>query len=496
MKRTPQQEAVIESFRSGTGDVCVTARAGAGKTTVLIDGVAARPARTTATMCAFNKRIADELDERLQSAGAQRVVAKTLHSIGNRAIMRAFQAKGMRPRINKDREAQLAQEALGGDFASDDDVRNVAKLAVLVKESRPDGLLHDELRDFAIDQGLADSDDDEADTVEVAERRATAAEAVLERSLDTASGEISFADMLWLPLVMRWSPDASDLVCIDEAQDMNLSQLRLAARVRKSGGRIVVCGDDRQAIYSFRGAAPGALERVATGLRAERLKLTVTFRCATSIVDEARRIVPDLDPAPGAIAGEVRQGLSAEMLRDAKIGDFVLSRINAPLARICLGLIRAGTPARIAGNDIGPTLIKLVRRIAKRAGGSMKELLERLVLWRDREVSKAIAAKRQERAEFVIDQADTLIGLSEDCDDVSDLIDLIERVFADDGKPRVVCSTIHRAKGLEADRVWLLSDTLDRIKPKDEVQEVEEQNLRYVAITRARRELVYVHGGR
>ncbi|HEU4727650.1 MAG TPA: 3'-5' exonuclease [Kofleriaceae bacterium] len=114
---------------------------------------------------------------------------------------------------------------------------------------------------------------------------------------------------------------------------------------------------------------------------------------------------------------------------------------------------------------------------------------------RDREVAKAIASKRQERADFVTDQANTVIELSEDCEDVAGLIALIERVFADDGKPRVVCSSIHKAKGLDADRVWLLADTLDRVKPKDEVQEIEEQNLRYVAITRARKELVYVSGG-
>lgn len=48
----------------------------------------------------------------------------------------------------------------------------------------------------------------------------------------------------------------------------------------------------------------------------------------------------------------------------------------------------------------------------------------------------------------------------------------------------VFCST-HRAKGLEADRVWLLENTFSATS-------LDEQNLLYVAMTRARKTLVFV----
>lgn len=495
MTRTPQQEAVVEWFRSGTTDLCVTARAGSGKTSTGLAGVLARPPNTSAMLCAFAKRIADELVDRLAAASAGPYVrAKTLHGIGYSAISRAFRARGQRVQVDAHREAGFALDFLDGGSAMEDEARTVGKLAALAKETIPDEITHEALCDLALDFGLADTEDEDDDPERIAAERARVALRVIARSAEEVTGAISYADMLWLPIVKSWSPDPADLVFIDEAQDMTRTQLRLATRVRRGGGRIVIIGDDRQCIFSFRGADPGSLDRMAAELRARRLKLTVSFRCPQAVIAEAVPLVPDLQAAPGAIIGTVRSAQEAVLLASAQVGDFVLSRTNAPLARICLGLIRAGTPARIVGKEIGPDLVKLVRRLAKgrSVGDEIAGLIDRVVKWRDREVARATAAKRQTRADYVSDQAETIIALSDGISGVSALIALIERVFADDKAPRVTCSTIHRAKGLEADRVWVLAETLEKMRAKDEAQELEEKNLKYVAITRARRELVWV----
>jgi DNA helicase-2/ATP-dependent DNA helicase PcrA len=492
---TPQQEAVVEFFRSGTGDLCVTARAGAGKSSTILLGVLARPPATSATLCAFNRRISEDLADKLQAANAGSYVrAKTLHGVGYRAISRAV-ARGRRLVVNRDREFEIALALMGGGDDTEDEARLVGRLAALGKETSPDDLSMATLRDLALDFGLADSDDEDDDTYQVAIARAKVAVDVIERSLDIRAGEISYADMLWLPIARSWSPDQTDLVCVDEAQDMGLAQLRLAARVRRAGGRIVVVGDPRQAIYSWRGAAPGALDLVADRLAATRLSLTVSFRCAAAVVAEARKIVPDIEHAPGAQDGIVRSSTEAEMIVAARPGDFVLSRTNGALASVCLSLIRSGIPARIVGSDVGTGLIRLVRRLARGGGSSgdeVADLLTRLNAWREREVRRAVAVRRPERAELVSDQAALVVALSVDVTSVAAIIETIEDVFADDGRPRVMCSTIHRAKGLEADRVWILAQTLDSVTGRTALQELEEANLRYVAITRARRELVWV----
>ena len=493
--RTSQQEAVVDWFRHGTTDLCVTARAGSGKTSTGLSGVLARPSNQSAMLCAFAKRIADELVGRLAERNAgPRVRAKTLHGIGYSAVSRAFRDRGLRVRVDGHREAGIALDLLGGSTAMEDEARTVGKLAALAKETISEDITHESLCDLALDFGLADTENEDDNPEQIAASRARVALDVIARSEEEVDGTISYADMLWLPIVKSWAPDPADLVFIDEAQDMTRTQLRLATRVCRAGGRIVIIGDDRQCIFSFRGADPGSLDRMATELRARRLALTVSFRCPQAVVAEAVPLVPDLRAAPGAIVGTVRSAQEAVLMASAQVGDFVLSRTNAPLARICLGLIRAGTPARIVGKEIGPDLVKLVRRMAKgrNVGDEIAGLIDRLVKWRDREVARAVAAKRQTRADYVSDQAETIIALSDGIAGVSALISLIERVFADDKAPRVTCSTIHRAKGLEADRVWVLAETLDKMRAKDAAQELEEQNLKYVAITRARRELVWV----
>ena len=68
-----------------------------------------------------------------------------------------------------------------------------------------------------------------------------------------------------------------------------------------------------------------------------------------------------------------------------------------------------------------------------------------------------------------------------------------------------ICSSIHRAKGLEADRVFVLAETFRRApvegqesrskrRPMTAAQSLEEANLEYVAITRAKTSLVWVTG--
>lgn len=492
MISTPQIDAVLEWFRSGTDDLALTARAGAGKSTTLVAGVMARPAprRNDVTMCAFGRRNADDLIAKLAAADAgKNARAKTLHGLGLRAITR----ERPKVRVNEHREYALAELELG-QGADEDELGAIARLAQLAKETRPDEISFGVLRDLAIDYGLADSDDD--DSGELASERAVVALNVIERSADLTDGEISYSDMLWLPIVKNWRPDPVQLVGIDEAQDLSTAQLRIAAMARGKGGRIVVCGDDRQAIFGWRGAAPGTLDRVATALGARRLALTVTFRCARAIVDEARKVVPDLTAAPGAPDGVVRAATEPEMVAQAQPGDFVLSRVNADLARVCLALIRAGKRAYIVGNDLAAGIIALIRRLAPRRAASnadpIAELLRNLDRWREREIARARVLRRERRVEQVEDQAAMICALSADVDTIDRLIEMINYIFAEDGGPRVACSTVHRAKGLEADRVMILQSTLEAARPRTPSEELEELNIKYVAITRARNELIWV----
>ncbi len=98
---------------------------------------------------------------------------------------------------------------------------------------------------------------------------------------------------------------------------------------------------------------------------------------------------------------------------------------------------------------------------------------------------------------------------------MAELVTRIENLFSDsETAPSVVCSTVHKAKGLEARRVYVLDDTLFKMGPcecshwhkgvcgecacqqfaGDPKRVREEQNIAYVAITRAQNILVRVAG--
>src|SRR5262249_47785764 len=114
---------------------------------------------------------------------------------------------------------------------------------------------------------------------------------VLERSKELlpdgrlAVRAIDFDDMIWLPVVLRLSVWTYDRVFVDETQDLNAAQLELALRACRAKGRILAIGDDKQAIYRFRGADSNAVERIIRRLSAKVLPLSVTYRCAQRIVE-------------------------------------------------------------------------------------------------------------------------------------------------------------------------------------------------------------------
>ena len=71
------QLAIFRNIAEGKGHACVTATAGSGKTTVLVEGFRHVPKGCTVLMCAFNKSIAQELQSRAP-AGVRRVRASSI----------------------------------------------------------------------------------------------------------------------------------------------------------------------------------------------------------------------------------------------------------------------------------------------------------------------------------------------------------------------------------------------------------------------------------
>ena len=237
-------------------------------------------------------------------------------------------------------------------------------------------------------------------------------------------------------------------------------------------------------IYQFRGADSEAIPNFINRLKAKTLPLSVTYRCPKKVVKLAQEIVPDIQAFDGAEDGIVEDLDIQLLLTNVRPGDFILSRTNAPLIKHCLALLKAGVPANIQGRDIGSNLLYFIK---KSKAKTINKFIEYVNNWRDQEIKRLLSEKKS--IEIASDKAECLLNLCEGTLTINDLKQTIEKLFNDVSDfNKVILSTIHKAKGMERDRVFLLVNTC-RYRPG---VVGEEANLYYVAITRAKKELYLV----
>jgi DNA helicase II / ATP-dependent DNA helicase PcrA len=307
---------------------------------------------------------------------------------------------------------------------------------------------------------------------------------------------IDFVDMIHLCLLLNVTYWQNDLIMVDESQDLDPMQIAVIKRASVQG-QVVFVGDRHQAIYGFRGADVEAIENVIREFNAIELPLSTCWRCPTSVIAEAQKIVPQIEAAPNAIEGKVDHLNSHDdMYKMAEAGDFVLCRTTAPLVDTCMQFIRSGKAATVRGRDIGQGLAILCDKIKRRRTSKGKELIDALYAYREDALAKLQHPSKEAQRQSVSDKIDTIIVLSEECDTFDQIKAKIQSIFSDaqngELKNVILCSTAHKAKGLEAERVFIIHPEKMPLPARQEWQRKQEQNLRYVAITRATRELYWV----
>lgn len=483
---SPQQTEIFEWFSAAEGNLVVRARAGTGKTTTILQAITHIPGDAKILLCAFNKRIQVELSEKLNDSRAE---AKTLHSLGFSFIRRQWRNVRVDGNVEWDRIEEVAGK-IPSEMAT-----VIFKAVSLAKGTIPFATEKD-LEDMILAQDL-EPEESWTSCGWTAKKLAKIVLGVLEVSKEP-SDRISFDDMLYIPLVNGFTAAWFDWVIVDEAQDMNYSQLLLAQKACKRNGHIVVVGDDRQAIYGFRGADSGSLDRLKDQYKADELGLTITYRCPKSVVAIAQGLVKDYQAAPEAPQGETRALPLSKLNEAVSVGDAVLSRTNAPLVPVCLSLIRQGVPARIEGKDIGKALAGIIRKLNAK---SVPDFLKKLANWakrRSTRIEAQGARNKETKLQEVADQKDTLVALAEGCVSVNEIIGRCTKMFEDtvnpDGTmskaPAVVCSSVHKAKGLEWNNVYIIAKTLYCNGARKGIRE--EENIHYVAVTRAKQTLTMV----
>lgn len=465
-KPSVYQQAVFDAVKRADGNYVVEAVAGSGKTTTIVHALEHTPKDSSVAFVAFNRHIAKELARRAPA----HVKVSTLHSLGFAAVRQSFGNVV----VDQDKVKAIVKPLL-----ADEEMilfPTIRRIVALAKATLSDDY------QYLCDRYGVETNGDQDRIFELVDY-------AMAQSMKQTS-VVDFDDMCWLPVVLDLPCQKFDWLFVDETQDLNNCQIELVLRSVKETGHVIAVGDRHQSLYGFRGADTEAIPNVIKALNADTLPLSITYRCPKSHVRLAQQFVPTIEPAPWAGEGKISNVYENDALRMMSDGDLVLCRCNAPLVRPAFALIRQGRKAVILGRDIGKGLKVLIEKM--KAGDDIHEMLAKLADYRSREVSKLMVAKKTANIQSLEDKVDTIVALADGCESVSDVMYKIDRVFSDDARG-VVFSSVHRAKGLEAERVFILRrDLMPHPRATQPWEQEQERNIQYVAFTRSKSELIFV----
>jgi len=490
-KPSPYQQNVFNFIKNGRGNAVVEAVAGSGKTTTIVKSLSMINRNASVLFLAFNKTVVEELRTKVP----RHVEVSTYHSVGFRSLR--YSLRGRRINVDNSKVFKFIK-TIQFDAIKDSDVNpfgiycNAIQKLVGLAKSHGYGVLDDSmsLDEIAEHHDLFDRYPEELNFDKL--------KSYVESTLSFCKKQtsiIDFDDMIYMPMVLNTSFKRYDYVFIDEAQDTSHVQRNLLTKMLKYRGRLIAVGDSSQAIYGFRGADSGSMDAIKREFSAKSLPLSISYRCAKSIVTKAQTVNSQILPFDGNPEGSVTFKHTYNP-SDFNASDAILCRNTAPLVAMAFALIRKGVSPNVLGRDIGKGLISLCQKW--KSVTKVDALIDKL----DSTYVLAVAKADGDESKLVnfSDQIECIRIFSDEMPSgdnrVTTLCSIIDNFFGDTQDNRITLCTVHKSKGLEWHKVYLLDP--EKFQPQWvnlEWQRVQERNIEYVAITRAIDELVYIESG-
>lgn len=312
---------------------------------------------------------------------------------------------------------------------------------------------------------------------------------------------IDYLDQIWLPVRWNLAKEVTGLkyICLDEAQDTNKLQQQFIVDLKDKETIFVGVADPRQAIYGFAGADTNSFDTLITAHNAKEVGLSLCFRCPKSHIKLVNRLYPDIDikareDAPiGTMSFIGSEQLTKETLQE---GDLIICRSKGPLVSLCINLIARGVDATIIGENIVKELAEIIHGVCEMPGFKFEEFLEFLAEYHKFKLglykSEVNEEELSERLEDKIEAVKALYS-NKPFSDINEFNQYIHQVL-DRNQATVNLCSCHKAKGLEADRVFILEpDRLPHIRTNQSQEQFQQElNLHYVALTRSKRDLFFI----
>lgn len=477
-KPSKYQQRLFDEITETNNSILVSAVAGSGKTTSIVKSLELLPKNKDIIFLAFNKSIVKELAEKVP----KHVEVSTIHSFGCKTLFRHYGKIG----ISEDKIYSLAIK-MSHEWnlpKSENTYVYCHRVRQLCDIMRQTLITEDEEAIFELSLKY------NIDVFSTEIEHAIKVVAKADKSIET----IDFVDMIYQLARKNLKTKKYDYVFIDEVQDLNRAQQTIVKKLLKPNGRFIGVGDPFQSIYGFAGADFESFSRMKNLVpNVVELPLSTCYRCSKEVVKKAQSIIPHIEYNPTQIDGQVRYD---GKFADIQNGDWVLCRNTKPLIMAFIQLLRDGKKANIKGREIGRGLTLLIQKANKK---DIKTLIKHLKADRVRLKEKLLKKgyKNVDENEKVINFTEKIeiITILSDVvgSSVKNLLDYINNIFLDDDIPGVTLSTIHKSKGLEANRVFVICANLMPSKfAKQEHEKVQEKNLEYVMITRAKVDLIYI----
>ena len=480
------QQAIKEAYTQTKDNLVVEACPGSGKTFTLLLLAKETSRLKKSIFLAFNKSIAEELKSKLPS----HIQSMTLHSLGMRSLLKHY---GSSLKVNENKTFILARKKLDLSRLKEDKkilarISELCKLYDLYRMNLVEDV--EELNELAFQFDCSFSEEIKQDFINLLSIMTEYNRYIKKGSM------IDFTDMLYLcTKLSNNSFDKYDIVFIDECQDLNPLQKTMVELIKKPTSRQISVGDSKQCIYTFAGASLNSFEYFKQQPNTITLPLSVTYRCAKSITEEANKVFPGMESFSSNEEGSVSRG----SYKDIQEGDYVLCRNNKPLVKLYIKLLSEGKKASIYGKEYGESLLKLLENtdatsyddIVSHLNTKKEEIIKEL---KEKGIAPGAINNHPRLAAFT-EMSDILLILLSETQHLSIEVvkSMIQDMFSSSINKGVTLMSCHKSKGLENERVFILDvDLIPSVHANSQQMLYSEYCLKYVAITRAKKELIYI----
>lgn len=490
-----KQEAIYNCWRLEDSNILINAVAGSGKTTTLLELL--KMCRHRTLFLAFNKSIQTEIQGIIDENNLGQGKAMTMHSLGLQAIRHKYR----KFRINNSKNYDLIKliqdehRLLYKELRWEDKVKLSYTLIDMNDTSRiylTDDI--DEIKSHMVgmDKNFFDVEFEGQSAVNILWQDFLR---LREEKYNQRVIEIDFHDMIYIPVVKELViPVYPYYLMVDEAQDLNIAQHELVNRLLAQGTikRWIAVGDKNQAIYGFSGAYSSSFEKFAEKDNVKQLPLDICYRCPVDVINCANQVY------------DVMEGFKREPGIVKTITDFteikdesmVICRNSSPLFDLYFRLLGINKKVYIKGEDILGSLTKFLKPFTYKTIIAAKSQMDRKLRRLEQDMNKS-DTDRFKYYKYKSNIDDFLLvssNMVKPNDTVNELMQKLKEIFENTDGDAIVLCTIHKSKGLESDIVYIVNEHLIPSKfARSSKQLQQEQNLKYVARTRAKKELYFLN---